>query len=275
MASTVQPSEWVSKLQGWAYWLKRHKAITLAVALSVDLRMDLKIECCKVSRSHRFTLFHYLHNCLESVLLVCLKHNFCPLIALHHLLRIAYFFGLIYWRPRYLLPWFCYLHVLGIVLTIEWFAITCVVCLQNFIVHPSPSPVREPALNLSCVPSLSSMSSFASISDYTWRQESVHHAPWPTLSKEACEAANMRQQESRAAYTTSMNQLASEIKQKIFNITTEHKKLYDAVQATLNLGLGPFSKGKHAKANAWHAFLWKKGQVERKVGGIGSKPFIE
>ena len=48
----------------------------------------------------------------------------------------------------------------------------------------------------------------------------------------------------------------------------EHKKLYDAVQATLNLSLGPFSKGKHAKANAWHTFLWKKGQVEREAGGV-------
>ena len=104
MASTVQPSKWVSKLQGWAYWLKRHEAITLAVALSMDLGMDLKIECCKMSRSHRFTLFYYLCNCLESVPLVCLKHDFCPLIALHHLLRITYFFGLIYWHPRYLLP---------------------------------------------------------------------------------------------------------------------------------------------------------------------------
>ena len=104
MASTVQPSEWVSKLQGQAYRLKRHEAVTLAVALSVDLGMDLKIECCEVSRSHHFTLFRYLRNRLESVPLVCLKHDFCPLIALHCLLCIAYFFGLIYWRPRYLLP---------------------------------------------------------------------------------------------------------------------------------------------------------------------------
>ena len=119
------------------------------------------------------------------------------------------------------------------------------------------------------------MSSFASIPDYTRRQESVRHAPRPTLSKEAHEAANTCRQESRAAYTTSVNQLASEIKQKISNIATEHKKSYDAVQATLNLSSGPFSKGKHAKANAWHAFLWKKGQVEREAGGMGSKPFIE
>ena len=82
MALTMQPSEWVSKLQGQAYQLKRHEAVTLAVALSVDLGMDLKIECCKVSRSHCFTLFSYLRNRLELVPLVCLKHDFCPLIAL-------------------------------------------------------------------------------------------------------------------------------------------------------------------------------------------------
>ena len=42
---------------------------------------------------------------------------------------------------------------------------------------------------------------------------------------------------------TSVNQLASEIRQKIPNIIMEHKKSYDAVQAALNLSLGPFSKG--------------------------------
>jgi hypothetical protein len=112
------------------------------------------------------------------------------------------------------------------------------------------------------------MTTLASIRDYKRRQGSVHHAPRPTLSKEAREAANARRQDSRAAYTTSVNLLASEVKQKISDLATEHKRSYDAVQAALNLGSGPFSKGKHAKASAWHAFLWKKGQIDRETGGM-------
>jgi hypothetical protein len=99
------------------------------------------------------------------------------------------------------------------------------------------------------------------------RQGSLHHAPRPVLSREARSATNTRRQEARTAYTNSIQLLASDIKDKISCVAAEHKKSYNAVEDALNLGLGLCSKGKHTKASAWHAFLWKKGQIERENGG--------
>jgi hypothetical protein len=110
------------------------------------------------------------------------------------------------------------------------------------------------------------MPSFASLRDNQRRQGHLPHAPRPTLSKEARDATNARRQELRTAYTNSVQALALEVKDKVSSIAVEHKKSCDAVQAALNVGSGAFNKGRHAKASPWHAFLWKKAQVERDEG---------
>ncbi|KAH9979290.1 hypothetical protein BGW80DRAFT_1124780, partial [Lactifluus volemus] len=91
------------------------------------------------------------------------------------------------------------------------------------------------------------------------------------LSKEARNTTNARRQELRTAYTNSVQALALEVKDKVSSIAVEHKKSCDAVQAALNVGSGAFNKGRHAKASPWHAFLWKKAQVERDEGSSFSR----
>lgn len=51
MASALPPSKWQPTLEGWGYRLKKNEALALAVALSVDLGIDLVDRKPRVSYS--------------------------------------------------------------------------------------------------------------------------------------------------------------------------------------------------------------------------------